>query len=497
MNLLNWESLGRSWKSIKEKLDPAIAKMTIIKEDEIVFTNKMRNFLFSHIDTSSRTIYRYIEYLITLQIITPIPIQGEQLYDVRNHKAVTFQLNKELLKQIGHIKSYKKTAVKTYIEKESKKIIGQNIEQIIKHECFEEILRTIFYKIMNDPIKIIQYLIKHKYKVEQLSFGFGFTSKIDVKHKTIEEKKKLIDNKLKKYPFKYGKFIQFNWDIFMTATYEPDIEAWNYFQSEIEKQIPKIPDNIIEILAYNNKDTPDLYKQSLRSYITFHWTQNQVGVKFFRRTYSNICSSRSFYRTDISKELFDKTLLNELDIHAAVLAVQRLITKEKWIEDGYDLKEEIINTAQTNSLNINHIKALSFRILFSKNEDLSYSKYAILYDKKLKCWRPRTVFDNASLPVINKQTYNTLYHATLKVCGPNIGTSVFYYESIIEQMTVQKLKQLGYKTYNVYDCCYSEANQDVMYNAMKNSAYEFLTMLKQSPDLQKGLDKNIIGICKE
>ena len=228
---LQWNLLGRSYKSLQPKLIPVISRMTNIKEDYTVFTKKQILFLFQHIDSSSRTIYRLIKSLQKLNIINPEPIQGNQLYDKKNHLAITYKLNKELLKQLAQNPIYKKTAVKTFIEKEIKKEFSSCVEQIIKHEAFGIIPHSIYYQIMNNPEQILSYLSKTMYNKQPQKIGFWFNDEWENEVKEIEkntkkkvkpyqqksfkQRKKIIDDKLKKFPFQYGKIMQLDWRVFL------------------------------------------------------------------------------------------------------------------------------------------------------------------------------------------------------------------------------------------------------------------------------------------
>jgi hypothetical protein len=473
------------------------------KSDEIVFTANNKQVFFAHTDCSNRTIYRYLKKLEILNILKPKILPGckKQTYSVKDHIAITYRINRLLLKKLGKFYHYKSKAVLDWIEDSDN---GYKSPADFKLKC--EIyclpntalqkLKTYhkkYYQI--DPIDILNIAYPYRRK-EHETEGFAFMQDTSVRLYTDDERWKKIMSVIKKLQFNYGKIVSLDWIYFIKKDKTVDKQLFSIFDKAVKNIIPDIPQYYINILKENNQKQPIQCKNTMMSYLKYRFTKQRIQVKFFRRAISEICNSKSLLREDISKQIYKNPnlTLNNMDVHGMVLCVQRLINTGEWIPFGYDPRKEILKSiSDIPLLNKDIIKDVTFRILFSSSENTSWHYYNIIYDELIDGFRKSRPSDNKMNIKLSERQYKELYKRTLEICGPNIGTGVFYIESLVEQRTINNLLGNGYTAFNVYDEIYSNTSQYNMYEAMASAAIDVYHDIQKDPLLQKGFKRPLNG----
>jgi hypothetical protein len=500
---LDFTIFGRSWKSIQKSLDPLIIKLISCKSDEIVFTTSNKQNFFAHTDCSNRTIYRYLKKLEILNILKPKTLPGckQQTYSVKDHIAITYQLNRPLLKRLGEFSHYRSKAVSNWVENTENKHTPP-INSKFKCEIFclpnTELQKICkkgrYYQI--DPITLLDTAYRYR-RNDHKTQGFSFMQDVSVRLYTDNERWDKVTSLIKKLQFNYGKMVSFDWLYFIKKNKTVDKELFSLFDEAIKKIIPDVPQYYINVLDENNQKQPIQCKTTMMSYLKYRFTKQRIQVKFFRRAVSEICNSKSFFREDISKKIYKNPglTLNNMDVHGMVLCVQRLINTGEWVPFGYDPRKNILNSiSDIPLLNKGIIKDVTFRILFSSSENISWHYYNIIYDEIIDSFRKSRPSDYEMNMKLSEKQYKELYNRTLELCGPNIGTGVFYIESLIEQRAINNLLKNGYTAFNVYDEIYSTADQHSMYEAMKTAAKDVYHDIQKDPLLQKGFKKPIVEI---
>jgi hypothetical protein len=299
---------------------------------------------------------------------------------------------------------------------------------------------------------------------------------------------------IKKFKFNYGKMVSLDWLYFIQKNKTVDEKLFKTFDNAIKESIPQVPQNYVDIITENNQQQLSVQcKTTMMSYLKYRFTKERLQIRFFRRATSEICNAKSFLREDIYKKYYGNPdlALNNMDVHAMVLCVQRLFNTGEWVPFGYDLRKEIISTVlDIPVLNKDMLKNVTFRILFSSSESISWHHYDVVYDEKIDAFRKSRPSDNEMNIKLSERQYRELYRRTLDICGPNIGTGIFYLESLIEQRTIHNLLEKGYVAFNVYDEIYSTANQIDMYEAMQAASLDVYKDVKKDPLLQKGINLN-------
>jgi hypothetical protein len=193
-------------------------------------------------------------------------------------------------------------------------------------------------------------------------------------------------------------------------------------------------------------------------------------IKKSIRATSHFCNSSKSLRPELLNMLH---LPYSFDIHAAVPALFRLLNLNEF-DPEVNVRQMIIDRAGLNHvITEKQLKPLLPRFIFTVSCEQSYAQIA-------RTIRLRSYPEN----VPNVLPYwKTLYDATHEIIGDtSMRTEIFKYESLLELRTVLALRKSNFYTSNIYDCFYSEADE----NTIKHE------LIKQSVILYDDYSKNKI-----
>jgi hypothetical protein len=175
-------------------------------------------------------------------------------------------------------------------------------------------------------------------------------------------------------------------------------------------------------------------------------------IKKSIRAVSHLCNSSKSLRPEILKIL---KLPYAFDIHAAVPALFRLLNFNEFNPDD-NIRQMIIDHANLNDvITEKQIKQLLPRFIFTTSFEQSRAQMRRMI-------RLRTYPDPDDIPDMMPY-WKTLYDATHKIIGDtSIRSKIFKYESLLELRTVLALREQHYHTSNIYDCFYSEADENII-----------------------------------
>ena len=458
MSTINWQLLGRSWKSVKPKLDPALTQLSSFTRNDIFFTPSLMHKMFG--DVCQRNWYRRIEDLETLQVLhTPKVINDfGWIYSKNRCLSRLFKIDKQLLKNSGYSPVKKPKQLDVF-------------EPEIKHTCF---VVKDFYKYVNDPQSLAMLLMSKRTNVK-------FTDH----EKTLQKKIDSWSDNL------CGLVCAFDYKIFFDDEQTFNVDRFNYFIQELVNKCIKIPQRVQdEVRAYNELMTDESFQIVFRPRITIKWSATKVQVNIFCRGLSHFSNSHKANR----QEWLDKLGLdveNKYDIVAAVPSVIRLINKGKW--DNNDPRMMIVNSCNMN-IPFNNLKKIIFKLIFTKsaaNAWFHYNTVLTKTDRWMKLDRYIQKHGSNNIITTNKgerlnlnehlteNDFEILYDETQQIIGPSVGVQVFYYETIIELLAMRILQQKGFTAVNVYDAIYANCSERQIKSAIKKAALQTLKIVKE------------------
>lgn len=180
------------------------------------------------------------------------------------------------------------------------------------------------------------------------------------------------------------------------------------------------------------------------------------NIRFEKRAASSFSASRKEKRYLITDKLFPNGY-HTYDLHSAGIAIQRLMNTGEFDPD-YDIKEEIQDITDAP---IDFIKAILVKSQYhSDRENVRGSVERNYPDKDLS-------------------QFDEVYDAFISIIGPNHGdTSLYGTEAEIELLTCLALRGMGYHTANVFDCFYSEANEEIIKDTLTKVAKAYYVQKK-------------------
>jgi hypothetical protein len=451
MSTINWENLGRSYKSLKPKLEPALQELANFNKKEIYFSYSLMNKLFG--DHCLGNWYRRVSDLQCLGVIHDLkPIPGEIGYFYSKAKGLcrTFKLDKQLLKNSGYGKT---NAPKQY----------DSFEPEVKHSCY--VIKD-FYLYIDNTEKLLKRLA-----TERKTFKYSD----DADEIVFEKLENLGDNLI-------GDIVQFDWKFFLNEDGSFNKDRYDNFILEITSKCIQIPKVIQDaVIAYNEKIIDEDFKVVFRPKITLNWTKTKVQVSAFCRMLSNFSNSHKIDRQSWLSRI-NLSYEKQFDIPAAVPSVMRLINKGKW--DWTDPRMEIVKRSNIKNLTFAELKKMTFKLIFTGSSQEAWAHYNTIltkrgiwlkvqeYKSKYPLYTYITLNDGSKLDLntrLTKFEFETMYNELHNVCGESLGVKVFYYESILELFAMRNLQEKGYTAVNVYDNIYSNASVNIIKREIKRA----------------------------
>lgn len=167
------------------------------------------------------------------------------------------------------------------------------------------------------------------------------------------------------------------------------------------------------------------------------------------------------------------------DLHSTVFVVARLLNKGDWYKNPKfddDLKLDLLSRKKIikedgTQFAKEDLKKLSYRIFFQTTKKKSLSSYsrAVEFDKRAARSGRTKVFEKKNgrlewrdfVPHISMKDYEFLYDSIYDICGDltQYVETIFYYESILECLIMERVITDGKKIRNTYDCFYYDSKE--------------------------------------
>lgn len=213
------------------------------------------------------------------------------------------------------------------------------------------------------------------------------------------------------------------------------------------------------------------------------------------------------------------------DLHSTVFVVARLLNKGEWYKNPKfddDLKLDLLSRKKIikedgTQFTKEDLKKLSYRIFFQTTKKKSLSSYsrAVELDKRAARSGRTKVFEKKNgrlewrdfVPHISMKDYEFLYDSIYDICGDltQYVETIFYYESILECLIMERVINEGKKIRNTYDCFYydsKEYTKEQFINLVDEVAMDFYQMYLNNQKLSLWWDdvdeeKIVVPIYKQ
>jgi len=213
----------------------------------------------------------------------------------------------------------------------------------------------------------------------------------------------------------------------------------DFVQSIVCSDVPEFVKETLEVI---NEGVPVEFNVEFKVHNSICLTKSEKTIVFRKsaRAYSSFCSYNK-HNGERQKILERESLTQEFDINSTVPRLTYFLNTGKWLSNSVDFYKVIYErsgiTKEWNTTMREHIKTCFMRIYFVDTHQKSYRAYTNIRYK---------------IPhLLTEEEYKYLFIATRKVLGKTYGTSIFYYESLLELDVVYHFKKLGYIMTHIYD----------------------------------------------